>query len=144
MTSILDLATDREREYLVAVKKHGSQPDAAKALGVTKRTLERGLARLKRRAARRGYSPEHDMVKTAPDGFLVKGTSTLYTNGDDGTKIAAQWVKTAQDSERQAALMREIIDALAEDIPRAQSIAPPDPKPDDLLNLYTITDYHLR
>ena len=143
MTSILDLATDREREYLEAVKKHGSQPDAAKALGVNKRTLERGLARLKRRAARRGYSPEHDMVKTAPDGFLVKGTSTLYTNGDDGTKVAAQWVKTSIDGERQAELVREAVMAACENIKPEKPVGLPKASNSELLNLYVITDYHL-
>ena len=42
------------------------------------RTVERKRAQL----ARQGWSPEHDMTKQVPDGFHLKGTSTLY--GDDG------------------------------------------------------------
>jgi len=144
MTSILDLATDREREYLEAVEQYGSQRKAAKALGVNKRTLERGVANLKRKAARRGYSPEHDMVKTAPDGFLVKGTSTLYTNGDDGTKVAAQWVKTSIDGERQAEALQDYIDGLKDEIPRAKSRKPSRKKyRDDLMPAIFLGDAHI-
>src|SRR5690606_6428541 len=102
--SLYDYATETQAKYLRAVDQHGSQRKAAKALGVHSSTIDRALHALRAKAARMGYAPEHDMVKTAPDGFHVKGVSTLYR--DDGT-VAAQWVKTQADRERQEALMRE-------------------------------------
>ena len=45
----------------------------------------------KRQLAAQGFAPEHDMDKVTPEGFMVKGTSTLY--GKDGQK-KLQWVKT--------------------------------------------------
>ena len=49
-----------------------------------------------------GHSPEHDMTHTVPDGYLMKGASTLYR--EDGS-IAAQWIKsTVDDVRREAAI----------------------------------------
>ena len=52
---------------------------AAAALGVAKNAINQSMVFLKRKAARSGYSPAHDMTaKTVPDGFRVKGVSTWY------------------------------------------------------------------
>lgn len=70
--NLASYATVRELEYLEAVEKYGSQRAAAKALKVDNKTLRAALQRVKARAASKGYSPEHDMTKTVPDGFKVK------------------------------------------------------------------------
>jgi transposase len=54
--------------------------EAAKLLGMHERTLRGHKARM----ARQGWSPEHDMTKTVPDGFHLKGTSTLYDKDGNG------------------------------------------------------------
>lgn len=134
-------ATDRQWEYVAAVEECGSKRAAASALGVHVRTLQRSLDSLKKKAAQGGYSPAHDMTHTAPDGFSVKGVSTLYNQ--DG-EVSAQWVKTNADLERREQIFREAVDALAEEVPRVL------PRKADkierraaLLNLYTITDFHM-
>jgi len=125
-----------DQDYIDAIKEHGTQRKAAAALGVNRRTLERRMKRM----ASKGYSPQHDMTHTVPDGFKVKGVSSLYNK--DGV-LSAQWVKSSEDSERQYELMQEAVAALSEDLPRA-TIAPLPPLGNDqLLNVYTITDYHL-
>lgn len=136
-------ATARQAEYIDAVQMYGTQTAAADALGVNRRTLERALKAVRDRAAKQGYAPQHDMVHTAPDGFGVRGVSTLYTHGEDGQKVAAQWVKTSRDHERQQEIMQVAIEAMAADIPRAVPVKPPQRTVDNLLNLYVITDYHL-
>ena len=55
--------------------------EAADLIGVRLRHLNRNIANVKKNAARRGWSPEHDMTRTVPDGFVAKGVSTLY--GED-------------------------------------------------------------
>ena len=64
---------------------------AADLIGISLRNLQVNLANAKKNAARRGWSPEHDMTRTVPDGFVAKGVSTLY--GDDG-QVKIQWVKS--------------------------------------------------
>jgi len=127
------LSDDR---IIEALRQHGSNRKAAKALGVHSRTIERRRSKL----ALRGFSPQHDMTKTVPEGFTVKGVSTLYK--DDGS-IAAQWVKSTADNEAREALFAAAADAFASTIPRAKAVNPPKHSLPDLLNAYVVTDYHL-
>jgi len=133
-------ATDRQWEILCAVEVNGSNRAAAKVLGVQGSTVDSSINALNLKAARGGYSPEHDMTHPVPDGFQVKGTSTMY--GPDG-EIKAQWVKSQVDRDRQLELMREGIQALCESIKPAKPIKAPKDTNDHILNLYTITDYHV-
>lgn len=133
-------ATNRQLEYIEALNQHGTQNEAAKALSVNIRSLERSIASLKQRAALKGYSPEHDMTRTVPTPFMVKGISTYYNK--DG-KPSGQWVKSTLNGDLHEAMMREAIIAMSEDIPRVSLIAPPPTGNDKLCNCYVITDYHL-
>src|SRR5690606_4647180 len=93
------------------------------------------------RLALRGYAPEHDMTHTVPDGFAVKGTSTLFR--PDGS-VAAQWVKSTADADRREAIMREAIAAAAEFVPVvSKRAAPKGEYRDDLLTVYPIGDPHI-
>lgn len=108
---------------------------AAKHFGVDLRNIERRKAKL----ARQGWSPEHDLHHQVPDGFHLKGASTLYKEG----KPVLQWVKSSIDHERQLQLMQEAVQAFAEEIPRASLVPGPAVTMPELLNLYVITDYHM-
>ncbi|CAI1821525.1 Uncharacterized protein conserved in bacteria [Serratia quinivorans] len=90
--------------------------------------------------AKKGFSPEHDMVHMVPDGFKVRGVSTLY--GKDGKK-STQWVKSSIDAERQFELMQIAAKALAEDLPKMKPAIAPEIADQHLLNTYIISDYHL-
>ena len=102
-------------EQLIEALETMTNAQAAKHFGVWTRTIEVRRAKL----ARKGWSPEHDMVKTVPDGFHLKGTSTLY---DRFGEQKLQWVKTSIDHERQAELMRDAVEALCQDIPRVKPV----------------------
>ena len=108
----------------------------AEAKGMNIRTVERRRAQL----PLKGYSPDHDMTRTAPDGFNVKGVSTLYR--DDGT-VAAQWVKSSADAERREAMMRAAVEAMAADLPRVKPRKAKGSYLDDLLTVYPIGDPHI-
>lgn len=108
-------ATDRQWEIYLAVCETGAHRLAAEKLGINPSNVSRGMAALMATAAKRGYSPDHDMTKTVPDGFRLKGTSTLY-DADGNQKL--QWVKSTIDWERQEAMVREAVQAMCEDLPR--------------------------
>ena len=93
MNDLLDFTvTDVQRNTINAIIKcNGNQTKAAKLLGINLRTFQRTLDRIKKTAASRGWSPDHDMTHKTADGFAVKGTSTLY---DDAGNLKIQWVKT--------------------------------------------------
>lgn len=133
-------ATQRQLEYLEAIDKHGTATKASKALGVNRRVVERGLQAVQRKAAQQGYSPDHDMTKTVPFGFKVKGVSTYY---DEDGKPKAQWVKSAVDAKAQEAMMKAAFDAMSEDLPRLAPVKAPKHTQDHLATLYTFTDSHV-
>jgi molybdenum-dependent DNA-binding transcriptional regulator ModE len=133
-------ATEAQEKYIDAVNKHGSFRAAARALGVNFSTVYQGIAAVKKRAARKGYSPGEDARGQAPEGFNVRGKSTLY---DREGKIAAQWVKTAADAEAQERLLREFAATLAEDAKGLYPLTqPPDHSNDDILCVYPMGDPH--
>jgi hypothetical protein len=130
----------RQNEFIDAVNKYGSFQKAADRLQIAKGSIQNGIDRVKRKAAIRGYSPEHDMTKIAPEPFLVRGISTYY-NAEG--KASGQWVKTRLDDDKMQAIMLETIEALKEIIPRISMTEPPPLGNDNLLNCYVITDYHM-
>lgn len=139
-SQLASFATIRQLEYLEAIDKYGTQSKAAKHLGVTKRSLERSLQWLRKKAALQGWSPAHDMNKVVPDGYLVKGVSTYYNS--EGQK-AGQWVKSSLDNERVTEIRQAAIEAMCGDLPRLLASPAPAKTIDQLCNLYTFTDYHL-
>lgn len=138
--NLASYATVRELEYLEAVEKHGSKRAAAKALGVDSKTIRDAVRRLEARAAVKGYSPAHDMTKTVPEGFKVKGVSSLYVDG----KLSSQWVKTSADEDRRQELIRAAYEAMAQDLPKLGPTVPnAGTFETNLATLYTLTDSHV-
>lgn len=133
-------ATPREIEYLDAIEAHGGIRGAAKALGVHRKSIHDSMRRLERRAALQGYSPEHDMTKTVPEGFKVKGVSTYY---DSDGKPRGQWVKSSADADAREEMMRAAVAAMSSEIVRAIPVPSPGHVITQLLTQYTFTDYHL-
>lgn len=114
----------------------GSGRAAARLLGVHNSAVHSRQKLL----ARKGYSPGHDMTKPVPDGFRVKGVSTLY--GEDG-KPKAQWVKSQIDPERQRELLIEACKAMVADLPKVGRSKPVSGTRPDLLTAYPIGDPHI-
>lgn len=131
-----------DQQVIDAINEHdGNVARAAADLGANPKALRVRWKRLKAGLARQGYSPEHDMVHTVPDGFHVRGVSTLY-DGETGEQ-KLQWVKSGIDADRQRELIREAAQAMAEELPRERPRAAPAGTEAVLANLFIVTDYHL-
>lgn len=99
------------------------------------------VRRRKNKLAKAGFSPEHDMHHLLPEGFMLKGQSTLY---DADGKPRLTWVKSTIDRDKQLALMQEFIAGMSDELPRELPVtAINQVHNDELLNQFTITDYHL-
>jgi hypothetical protein len=133
--------TERQLEILEACIAEGSMRKAALKLGVHKNAVNNAMAAIKRKAALQGYSPEHDLQHPVPDGFKLKGASTLYDAKTGEAKI--QWVKSEVDKERQEEIFREALAAMADSLPRVEAIAPPEVVLQNLAACYPIGDLHL-
>jgi len=135
-----EFGTSQQGERLDAVNKYGTFLAAAKALGVSRTAISQSIDILRRNAALRGYSPLHDMTKTVPDGFKVKGVSTYY---DKDGKTRGQWVKSSADEERRQQIIKDTFVAMASELPRIAPSVAPKVSIDALCNLYTLTDTHV-
>ena len=133
-------ATDSQWEKLEAYWLCGSDRRAAEKLGTSYSSVKRARDAVNLRAARHGYSPDNDLTHPVPDGFSLKGTSTLYNR--DG-EISAQWVKTKEDTERQLEMMREGIEAMASELPRVKPTSAPESTSLDLMAGFPVGDHHL-
>lgn len=138
--TLMQWATPLEKRLIEAVNRNVSIRAGARELGINPGHAHHTYQRLLRRAAMKGYSPAHDMTRTVPDPYVVKGVSTYYNK--EG-KPAGQWVKSRLDDERALHAMREAIAALAADVPRDKPARPPAWTDDALCNLYTLTDLHI-
>ena len=86
--------TDRQRLVIGLRQKGLSAREVGEQVGAHERNVMAMCKRLKDKAAKQGYSPEHDMHHTVPKGFTVKGVSTYYN--DEG-QPTGQWVKSQSD-----------------------------------------------
>ena len=139
---LAEFATPRQLEYMIAVDTYGSHRKAAEALGVSKSSINRAIAGLVKKAASQGYSPEHHLTRPVAPGFKVRGTSQLYKQGQ--AEPVLEWIKTNVDEDARERAIQERIQALCEELPvmdpverRSGNVS------QDLLNLYTFTDYHM-
>jgi len=129
-------ADDSQKEIIKALKTQ-TQAQAAKFLGISKRTLERKLRKLKEKAASKGYAPDYGLDKPAPDGFNV---STLRVNSS-GQYVPA-YAKVAKDKQSYKELVDYLVEA-SKSFKKPKITKAPKNVDDDLLNLYTITDLHI-
>lgn len=109
-------------------------------IGSSERTGRHSKQRLLRRAAKQGYSPDHDWNHPVPDGHKIRGVSTFY---DEDGKPVRQWVKSQTDEQRQFEILVERIEQAQEGLKAFKPTKPPASTDDDLATLLTITDFHL-
>lgn len=133
-------ASPAQRRHIDAINLHGTQEKAAMAIGIRPESIAQSIQAVKRRAAIKGYSPQHDMTHVVPDAFMVKGVSTFY---DADGKPSRQWVKTEADKGRMQEIMHATFIAMADELPREKPTAPPKIWYEKLANLYTLTDTHI-
>lgn len=133
-------ATPRQLEYIDAIEKHGSQQKAAKALGIGRRTLDQGMVLLRKNAALRGYSPDHNLTHTVPAPFSVKGYSQYWTA--EG-KPGGQWIKTSVDQQRLMEMQEAAKVAFFEGCPDIAVADGPRNPDSDVIPWIQIGDAHL-
>lgn len=111
--------------------------DIARKYGISDRVIRIRKAKL----AKKGVGHGRDVSNLVPDGYKIKGTSSLV---DEFGNTKLQWVKTDTDAERQVELMKAVIEGMKSEITPVAPVKAVRAKRDDkLLNLYTVSDFHL-
>lgn len=122
-----------------SVAAHGNVSAAARVLGLPRGTLEARYRQAlnKKFSAKVQRIPEH---AAAPEGFRLKGTSTLY----DGDGVARmQWVKTNADAALLEQAQRAALKALCAELKPEQPVKLISTPNTALATLYTLTDCHV-
>jgi hypothetical protein len=139
--NLYQFCTVRQAEVLKAVEENGSNNKAAKVLGITRRSVDKSIESVKRKAVMHGYSPQHDMTKVIPSPYIVKGQSTLY---DAEGKPKLQWVKTSLDQQQLESMLKAAAEGFKDELPKAVPVEQTTQNNyEHLLNCYVITDYHM-
>ena len=138
--NLYQYCTPRQREILEAIDRLGSARAASTELGMNIGGASETYIAVKKKAAKKGYAPEHDFTRPVPDGYVAKGVSTYY-NAEG--KPAGQWVKASLSHQALAEAIKETIDGFKDEMLPASVIAAPAACEEHLCNLYTFTDYHL-
>ena len=133
-------ATDAQAEYIDAYLRNNGFRAAARALGKPESTVRCSIKALVKRAAMQGYSPQHDMTRVAPEPFIVRGVSTYY-NAEG--KASGQWVKTRIDDSKVESLVRDLVEAMTQEVKGLAPLTkPPISADDDLMCVYPMGDPH--
>lgn len=138
--NLYQYCTPRQRETLEAIDRLGSARAASVELGMNIGGASETYLAVKKKAAKKGYAPEHDFTRPVPDGYVAKGVSTYY-NAEG--KPAGQWVKASLSHQALVDAMKEAVDGFKDEILPASVIVAPEGSEEHLCNLYTFTDYHL-
>jgi hypothetical protein len=129
--------TETQIRYLEAVKEHGGQNAAARALGVARSSVNEAIATYKKEAARRGHAPGHFDDGVAP-GFVM-GKVTIQ-RGPGG--VERVWERQSPDAESQAERLQAIKAGLLDGLEPIAPLSGPDYTDDDLLTVYPQGDPH--
>lgn len=139
VTELLSWATAREREYLEAIERTGSIAATARELGVTRPAIQSALHSLRKRAARKGFAPNHFESGVAPGYLMGKVTVQRSRTGD----VERTWERQSPEAGNAEAALRAAAEAMAQALPRVKPTKPPAMTDARLCNTYVLTDCHM-
>lgn len=142
--SYLQFCTPVQAETLTAyLSAGGNVSKAARDRGVRRTVIQATLRRIKEKAAARGYAPDHQITFTAPEGYVVKGHSTLERIKGDDREVILQWTKTSADMMARAEALEAALQMAGESLPRLKPEKAPAHTAQQLCNFLTVSDYHI-
>ena len=129
--------TPRQLEFFNLVLENGTVAGASRAMGIAERNGAMMMSRIRKNAERRHYAPDNHINHPLPQQQTSRGVSQLV---DEDGNVKLTWFKSKPRAE---ALYDSLITALEEHKPKPfPSIKSPKKGNQDLLDLFTLTDYH--
>lgn len=126
-----------DSEIIAAIKLHGSQRAAAKALGMPRSTIQHRMARI----VTSGNIPEIGLNLKLPDPYHLP-SATVQMNLKTG-EFERAWIKPKIDDVKRGVIVEEMRAMLAEGIPKFKLIKRKEPKVyDDIMATYIFGDPH--
>jgi hypothetical protein len=136
---LLPYATERQAEYLRAVRDHGGQRAAARHFGVRQYAVNEAIRYVRKKAADAGWAPENGLEIPNPEGF-VTGKVTVQQRGQTVERV---WKRMSPSDQANQDLIRQYVQWLAADAEgRAGIVTAPQRTDADMLAAYPIFDPH--
>lgn len=141
--SILQFCTSDQRERLQLWIDLGTSAKAAAAYNEKYGTRIKASAFVEcksnamARAAKAGWTPNLDASRMVPPTEQVHGRSIL-TKDEDGNSV---WLKTRERKDVDA--LKATLDEISSGLKPFKRVSPPSGVDDELIVVYTITDYHI-
>lgn len=133
--------TNRQRQIVELRSQQLSYREISKKIGGDPSNIAKAYKQVQKRAALRGYAPEHDLTKPAAPGFTTRRVSTMY--GDDG-EIRAQWHIQEPQKVALQEMVAELTEGLKDELKGVHKpIAKPKATDNDLMSAFIIGDHHL-
>lgn len=141
LTGLLAYTKNANQERIIeAVIEHGSGRKAAKALDMSKSSVNDTVNRVKGYAEAKGFSPDHGMTNEVPNSYNVKRISTLR-DGDGGIK--AQWVISEPEKISIDEAVKAAVEVFKGELPVFKEVPEPIDTQGELLTTYVTNDLHL-
>jgi len=137
-----EYCNSKQQEELVNYLAQGYTPkEAAKHFNREKTHIYRSLRAIKKRMALVGDGGHYVSEKTLPQGFNIKGTSTLY---DEDGNIKIQWVKTDREATDKLQMLQEAVNEIVFEVDgKAKPVIEPEFTTSDYMTVYNIGDAHI-
>lgn len=145
LDSLRQWATPRQLEFIDAIQQTGSARAAERIFEVRKDGVGKAIRALKKKAAAHGWSPEHGLVRTVPEPFVVKGHSTL-DKVDPVTgerRQILQWTKTNLDQQKWMEAVKEAVASFVEGVGPIEAAPPIEGRDTDVIPWINIGDAHI-
>jgi hypothetical protein len=137
--SLLPYATERQAEYLEAIREHGGQRAAARHFDVRMSAVAEAVKYVRKKAAAAGWAPENGLEIPNPEGFIT-GKVTVQQRGQTVERV---WKRMSPSDTANQELAQQYIRWLASDAEgRAGTVEPPQRTDAEILAAYPIFDPH--
>jgi hypothetical protein len=138
------LKTLKQREVFTILRNGGKPKDVKAKFGMADNNVYDLIHRTRKALNSAGYDPENGMTLVSPALQILKGRSALVRVDEHGKEtVAMYWNKTDTVKENQLNIFRDVITELSRGIKPFSPVKPAKTHDDDLLTVYTLTDFHL-
>ena len=131
-------STPRQTEFVNALIAINNVKKSGRSIGMSERAAYKMLSTIRKRMAAVGKGDHYIASNHIPEGFAVKGTSTLYKDGE----ASIQWVKTDRAILSQIESIENVISEIAQNIKPLDPIELKEQTEIDAITLFVSNDLH--
>lgn len=139
-----EILPESQREIFNLLRQGKGPTDIGKIRKTSTRGTFRSVTKIKAAMRKQGYDPESGMTRiTMPPHFVKARSELVKVDADGNESVAMYWNKTDTSKDRHVEAFTIAVQELAKGIKPFPLVKPKGKHSEDLLSLYTLTDFHL-